>query len=231
MCEYGYPRGGRRRSILAALDDRAALRGLQSSLRISPPGHLDNAVDPQHMDGFRHMDGVQLTDGVQHTDGVESKMLSAGISPDSDYDSSGSDAPGEEDVDGASVDGTTETSSSHITSPLGASTQPTSVSSRSHKGKGKGKSRDGRRQRISNACQECKKRKRKVCQSIEMLGAALSVCSAQGISRVRLARHSTPSVYMTAAKTVEVKRISSASSHKECRRLSSQMTVPTSWTY
>ena len=161
-CEYGYPRGARRRSILAALDDRAARRDLQSSLRISPPGPPDNIVDFQRMDGFQHTDGVQLTDGAQNIDGVEPKLHSAGISPDSDYDSSGSDAPGEEDVDGVSVDGTTETSSSHLTSPLGTSTQPTSVSSRSHKGKGKGKSRDGRRQRISNACQECKKRKRKV---------------------------------------------------------------------
>ena len=178
------------------------------------------------------MDGVQLTDGVQHSDGVEPRLHSAGLSPDSDYDSSDSDAPGEEDgVDGVSADGTTETSSSHITSPHGASTQPTSVSSRSHKGKGKGKSRDGRRQRISNACQECKKRKRKVCQSLELLGAALNVCSAQEISRVRLAQLSTPSVYMTAAKIAEVKHTSSANSPKECRRHSSQMTVPISWIY
>ena len=50
--EYGYPRGGRRRSILAALDDRAALRDRQSSLRISPPVHPHNAVGSPHMDGL-----------------------------------------------------------------------------------------------------------------------------------------------------------------------------------
>ena len=177
------------------------------------------------------MDGVQLTDGIQHSDGLEPKLRSAGNSPDSEYFSSGSDAPGEDRVDGISVDGTTGTSSPHTTSPLDASTQPTSVSSRSHQGKGKSKSQDGRRQRISNACQECKKRKRKVCWSLVLLGAALSLCSAQVISRVRLAQLSTLSVYMTAAKTVAVKRTSSASSHKESRRLSSQMIVPTYWIY